>query len=162
MSDTYGPFTVVNRRVSTKVRVEAGASVRTLAEGVIDVQSERTLPGFTSHPAAVPPDGGGSRVALPGYPFPHLRKLSLVCEVGGTWYQGGPNSQFTPGSPGEVVLFINDPQPDDNTGGWTVTLEVTPAPESAPPAPSFPKSEQARPPLLARVRQRLFPRRSPS
>lgn len=161
MPDPHGPFTVVNERVSTHVRVEAGASVLTLAEGTIDVQPEWNLPGFTSQPGAVPPDGGGSRVVTPGYPFPHLRKLSLVCEVGGTWYQGGPNSRFTPGSPGEVVLFINDPQPDDNTGGWTVTLEVTPPPASSQVSPSVPKDEQARPSLPARARQRLFPPRSP-
>jgi hypothetical protein len=88
-----------------------------------------------------------------------LRKFSLICEVGGTWYQGGPDTTFTPALPGEVVLFINDPQPDGNTGGWTVTLEVTPPPSAPPSSPSIPTTERARPSLLARMRQRLFPRR---
>ena len=95
-----------------------------------------TLPGFASHPADVPPEVAEAESSRLATPFPLLRRLSLVCEVGGTWYQGGPNTEFRTGSSGEVVLFINDPQPDDNAGGWTVTLEVTPPPASPPASPA--------------------------
>jgi hypothetical protein len=122
----YGPFGVVGGEVSTGVTVQAGDTVRTVSEGLVDFGG--AVIGFG---APILSADGDSWSTPPNYPAPSLRKNSLICRVGSRWYQGGVDKSFTPGEGGEVILRTNDNDVNDNSRGWTVTLYVTPAGEPA-------------------------------
>lgn len=70
------------------------------------------------------PGGEPNSVAPAGYPFPGLRKYSLVLRVGSQQVQGGPVTSFTTTTSGELEFCVNDDHREDNTGGWGLIVEV--------------------------------------
>lgn len=113
----YGPFGVVGGEVATGVIVQAGDTVRTESEGLVDFGG--AVIGFG---APILNADGDSWSTPAGYPAPSLRKNSLICRVGPRWYQGGTSKSFTPAESGEVILRSNDATPEDNSRGWTVSV----------------------------------------
>lgn len=120
LTTTHGPFNVVNREVNTRVYVRRGAAVRIRATGVVDFGGAVLGVG-----APVLTADGDDWATPSNYPAPDLRKNSLICRVGGNWYQGGTDKVFTPTEDGELVLLPNDVKLDDNSRAWTVTVYVT-------------------------------------
>jgi len=121
--------------MDTAVQIEPGDEVRTLAEGTVDF-SGRLLG------AGLPPlTADGEDATTPtDYPFPGLRKNSLVCLIADsagnvTAFQGGIDQTFRPGSGGQLSLTVNDVTPADNTGSWNVVVERT-----TPDAPTATRS----------------------
>lgn len=137
----HGPFGVVGTDVSTGVFVQAGDTVRTVSEGLVDFGG--ALIGI----GAPILDADGDSWSVPAsYPAPALRKNSLICKVGSRWYQGGRDKSFIPGEDGEIILRPNDDSPGDNSRGWAVTLSVTSVEIQPPqPRPSQPQPPQPQP-----------------
>jgi hypothetical protein len=117
----FGPFGVLKGQVRTNVIVYAGDTVRTISGGVIDFGG-----GFLGGGAPLLDANGDSWPTPPNYPAPSLRKNSLICGVGGAWYQGGTDASFVSWTTGELVLSVNDASPEDNSRGWSVTVLHTP------------------------------------
>ena len=69
--------------------------------------------------------GEPNSVAPAGYPFPGLRKYSLVIRVGTQVVQGS-SKDFTFTADQEAMLEVceNDDAPSDNVGAWKVVFEV--------------------------------------
>ncbi len=116
----YGPFTVVNAEVSTNIHVRAGSVVRVVATGEVDFGGDVLGRG-----AQVRNADGDSSPTAGDYPGPNLRKNSLICRVGGVWYQGGTDKTFTVSTEGILILRPNDNTPSDNRRGWSVNVYVT-------------------------------------
>jgi hypothetical protein len=129
----YGPFSVLKTQVRTGITVQSGDAVRTVAEGMIDFGGAAV--GFG---APILNADGDSWSTPDDYPAPSLRKNSLICKVGNTWYQGGTDKFFNTATSGEVILYVNDKEPNDNSRGWSVTLHHTPVGDLAPVQPAQP------------------------
>lgn len=69
-------------------------------------------------------DGEPNSSAPPNFPFPTLRKYSLVLRVGTQVVQGGTNMSFTTNQAGPLELCVNDDVLPDNTGAWGVFISV--------------------------------------
>jgi len=116
----FGPFTVLGAPSATRIAVRAGETIQTLPRGIVGfgggiggwLEPNLTADG---DPVTAPPD----------YPAPPLRKNSLICEIGGRFFQGGTNSTFISNRDGELSLLANDRYPADNHGGWQVTVVQT-------------------------------------
>jgi hypothetical protein len=117
----FGPFPLLKEDVNTAVHVQAGDTVRTVSEGLIDFGGSVLWTG-----APILTADGDSWSTPPNYPAPSLRKNSLICKIGSRWYQGGADRSFVPSESGEAILSVNDASPRDNSRGWTVTVYVTP------------------------------------
>jgi hypothetical protein len=128
----FGPFGVLKGAVRTNVVVYAGDTVRTISEGVIDFGGAVLGGG-----APLLDANGDSWPTPPHYPAPALRKNSLICGVGGAWYQGGTDASFASWTTGELVLSVNDASPEDNSRGWSVTLLHTPLDPSRKPGETY-------------------------
>lgn len=113
----HRPVTVLSSMLRTGIIVRAGDTIRTIATGAINFGGgvggwfEPTLTA-DGDPVTAPPD----------YPAPPLRKNSLICQIGGRWFQGGSNASFMSPFDGELILAPNDRYPADNRGGWNVTI----------------------------------------
>jgi hypothetical protein len=59
-----------------------------------------------------------------------LRKNSLICQIDGSFFQGGVSKTFVSSSSGSLVLLPNDAAPGDNSRGWEVMVFHTPAGET--------------------------------
>jgi hypothetical protein len=128
VTSVHGPFRVQNRRVNTAVDVEVGETVTTLSSGELAVGG-----GFLGIGEPVPDADGAPDAAGGAYPAPPLRKNSLVCDVAGTFYQGGVAARFeVKDRGGQVILQPNDTNLRDNTRGWRVLVLRTPARAAAP------------------------------
>jgi hypothetical protein len=75
------------------------------------------------------------------YPAPSLRKNSLICQIGSTFFQGGVATLFTSTATGELILNVNDATPQDNSRGWTVYVYQTPPGAPLPLVGSWHKFE---------------------
>ena len=118
----YGPFSVSREMVNTSVNIERGNVVVIRSEGLLD------LGGAVLGIGAPVLDANGDNWVTPlDYPAPQLRKNSLIWKVGDQWYQGGVDT--TPGvecsTSGELLLFINDSNTQDNSREWSVRVGVT-------------------------------------
>jgi hypothetical protein len=69
-------------------------------------------------------DGEPNSSASSSFPFPGLRKYSLVLQVGTQIAQGGTNMSFVTNQGGLLQLCVNDEQLNDNTGAWGVGISV--------------------------------------
>ncbi|MGZ9196884.1 MAG: hypothetical protein ACXW4I_10720 [Candidatus Deferrimicrobiaceae bacterium] len=69
-------------------------------------------------------DGEPNSSAPSGFPFPGLRKYSLVFRVGQQIVQGGTNMNFTTNQGGLLQVCVNDERLDDNTGAWGIGISV--------------------------------------
>lgn len=114
---TYGPFLVNNKRVNTKVRVKAGDRIGIVASGEVDFGGAVIGIG-----APVLDANGDDWETPPDYPAPNLRKNSLICDIGGTFFQGGVNTSFTSTADGVLILQPNDKDLKDNSRGWRVIV----------------------------------------
>ncbi len=128
-TSVHGPFPVSTRRVNTGVLVNVGDTIRTTSTGLLD------LGGAVAGVGAPILDADGDDWSVPpNYPAPNLRKNSLICKTGSTWYQGGVNQSFTPSESGYLILYVNDANPGDNSRQWNVTVYQTPPGEAVPNA----------------------------
>jgi hypothetical protein len=127
----YGPFPVLKDQVRTGITIRSGDSVTTISTDTIDFGGAIIGIGAPKLDA-----NGDDEPAPAGYPAQGARKNSLICNIGGTWYQGGTNTTFGSGTTGELILAVNDADPSDNSRGWNVTVRVA-APDT-PPTPSIP------------------------
>jgi hypothetical protein len=119
VSKTFGPFTVVGGNVDTGIHVPDGATIRITAAGTVDFGGAVVGVGAPK----LGPEGDAA--ATPSdYPDPSKRKNSLLVKIGSVWYQGGRDETVTPATGGRLILRTNDRQIDDNSGGWSVHLEV--------------------------------------
>ena len=125
-TNTHGPFVVSTRPVRTGIIVGQNESIQIRSSGRVDFGG-----GFLGLLAPVLDADGDNHPTPSDYPAPALRKNSLIVGVrrstGGTdFFQGGVNPRpFTTTSAGELILVCNDATPDDNTGGWSVTITHT-------------------------------------
>ncbi len=69
-------------------------------------------------------NGEPNSSAPANYPFPNLRKYSLVFRVGGQVVQGGTSMNFTAASGGTLEVCVNDDNWSDNTGAWGIKFIV--------------------------------------
>jgi hypothetical protein len=69
-------------------------------------------------------DGEANSSAPAGYPFPGLRKYSLVLRVGTMQVQGGTDMSFVTDQGGLLEVCVNDDQLADNTGAWGIGISV--------------------------------------
>jgi hypothetical protein len=69
-------------------------------------------------------DGEPSSVAPAGYPFPGLRKYSLVIRIGNQIVQGGTDVFFTVTQGGPMEVCVNDDVLHDNSGAWGIFIDV--------------------------------------
>jgi hypothetical protein len=135
---TFGPFTVNTRVINTRIAVNPGDRVGVVATGELD------FGGAVLGVGAPVLTANGDDWATPSdYPAPMLRKNSLICNIGGTLFQGGVNSSFISPVGGQLLLFPNDNNLGDNSRGWKVTVYHSfpaPAPSSSgtqpPPVPA--------------------------
>jgi hypothetical protein len=117
----YGPYGVATGPVNTGIHVNAGDAVRIVSRGEVD------FGGAVFGIGAPKLNANGDDWSTPGnYPAPSLRKNSLICEIGSTFYQGGTDEMFTPSEAGNLTLHLNDNNPSDNSRGWQVTVFCTP------------------------------------
>jgi hypothetical protein len=70
-------------------------------------------------------DGEPNSVAPAGFPFPGLKKYSLVLRVGTQQpIQGGSNVSFTTTQEGPLEICVNDDHISDNSGAWGIIILV--------------------------------------
>jgi len=69
-------------------------------------------------------NGEPNSVAPAGYPFPGLRKYSLVIRIGTQVVQGGTDVFFTATQGGPMEVCVNDDVLHDNSGAWGVFIDV--------------------------------------
>jgi hypothetical protein len=69
-------------------------------------------------------DGEANSSAGSGFPFPGLRKYSLILRIGTQVEQGGTNVTFQVHQAGPLELCVNDDSISDNSGGWGVFIDV--------------------------------------
>jgi hypothetical protein len=69
-------------------------------------------------------DGEPNSSAPNGFPFPGLRKYSLVLRIGTQVVQGGTNVSFVTNTGGLLEVCVNDDQLADNTGAWGIGIDV--------------------------------------
>lgn len=129
-----GDFTVVGSEVATGVHVARGEFVRTVSHGYVNFGGGVYIGVYLGGDIVVNADGENA-IAPDDCPAPGFRKNSLICRVGGRWYQGGTDGSFRAETEGELVLYCNDAHPADNKGGrgtagWTVGIRVVPAHEA--------------------------------
>ncbi len=116
ISTRRGPFPVTGRPVHTGIAVRVGDEIELYSTGRVNLGG-----GFLGlFEPVLTADGDGDHLAPPDYPAPHLNKNSLICQIGGKWYQGGSSLRFAPNTAGELVLACNDAHPGDNTLAWNV------------------------------------------
>lgn len=70
------------------------------------------------------PDGIPGSSAPASFFFPGLREYSLVAVLGIERHQAGTNATFTTVKSGHLMLCVNDDNPSDNGGGWSVNILV--------------------------------------
>jgi hypothetical protein len=70
------------------------------------------------------PNGEPGSVAPADYPFPGLRKYSLVIRLGSQVVQGSYSFTFVANQTAMLEVFANDNVLGDNSGGWGVWIEV--------------------------------------
>jgi hypothetical protein len=140
VTQTYGPFPVVDRVVFTDVAFQAGDTLRLRSSGRVNMGGGllRGLLFGTGRFDA----NGKNQAAGPGFPAPDLRKYSLLFALGETpahWLQGGVSTTFVvpPGAGGMLTLHLNDDHPADNSGGWRVLVfRETSADDASPAQPT--------------------------
>ncbi|HZQ08206.1 MAG TPA: hypothetical protein VFD70_16600 [Anaerolineae bacterium] len=69
-------------------------------------------------------NGEPNSTAPSNYPFPGLRKYSLVLKVGTQVVQGGSNVTFTANQVGALELCVNDDNLSGNSGAWGIFIDV--------------------------------------
>lgn len=69
-------------------------------------------------------DGEPNSVAPSDYPFPGLRKYSLVIRIGTQVQQGGTDVFFTATQGGPMEVCVNDNKLSDNSGAWGLFIDV--------------------------------------
>lgn len=69
-------------------------------------------------------DGEANSVAPNQFPFPGLRKYSLVLRIGTQIVQGGTNMSFTTSQTGPLEICVNDDVLHDNNGAWGIEFLV--------------------------------------
>lgn len=69
-------------------------------------------------------NGEPNSSAPSNYPFPGLRKYSLVLKVGTQIVQGGSSVTFTTNQIGALELCVNDDNLSGNSGGWGIFIDV--------------------------------------
>ncbi len=69
-------------------------------------------------------DGEPNSSAPSGFPFPGLRKYSLVFRVGQQVIQGGTDMNFITNQGGHLEVCVNDDVLPDNTGAWGIGISV--------------------------------------
>lgn len=67
---------------------------------------------------------GENSMAPSNYPFPGLRKYSMVIRVGTQVEQGGTNKTITTSQVGALEVCVNDDNIADNSGAWGVHVEI--------------------------------------
>ena len=120
MGKRYGPYLVRGSQVNTDAVVDVGQTVNINAYGTVDFGG--AIFGVGS--PKLGPDGDDWGTPS-DYPAPDLRKNSLICAIGGQWYQGGSAAQFTAMTQGRLFLAANDKDPEDNSRGWRVVVEIS-------------------------------------
>ena len=70
-------------------------------------------------------NGEPNSLAPSTFPFPGLRKFSLVIKVGTQIVQGGTDVSFTPTQIGALELCVNDDALSNNSGFWGIFIEVS-------------------------------------
>jgi hypothetical protein len=68
--------------------------------------------------------GEPNSVAPSGYPFPGLRKYSLVVRIGTQVEQGGMDFFFHVNQAGPMEVCVNDDKISDNSGAWGLNIDV--------------------------------------
>jgi len=69
-------------------------------------------------------DGAPGSVAGSDFPFPGLRKYSLVIRIGTQVAQGGTESFVSVNQSAPMEVCVNDGKLSDNTGGWGLFIDV--------------------------------------
>lgn len=69
-------------------------------------------------------DGEANSVAPAHFPFPGLRKFSLVLRVGTQIVQGGTSMSFTTNQTGPLEICVNDDVLHENNGAWGIEFLV--------------------------------------
>jgi hypothetical protein len=69
-------------------------------------------------------DGEANSSAPSDWPFPGLRKHSLVLRIGTQVEQGGTDTLFTVHQAGPLEVCVNDDKLSDNKGGWGLFIDV--------------------------------------
>ena len=72
---------------------------------------------------------GNSGATHPGFPFPDLRRHSLVLRIidangGEQWEQGMPVTRFVANRTGPLEFCVNDTVLTDNSGAWVLDVSV--------------------------------------
>lgn len=123
----FEPITVIGHPIRTFLEVRNGDLVEVRATGTVNFGG-----GILGIGAPVLGPDGDNWTTPPDYPAPALRKNSLIIGIrsltypfGTLWMQGGNNRSFRCPIDGTLTFAANDGLPDDNTGGWSVTVTVT-------------------------------------
>lgn len=69
-------------------------------------------------------DGEANSVAPSDYPFPGLRKYSLVIRIGTQVQQGGTEAFVNVNQAGPMEVCVNDNKLSDNSGAWGLFIDV--------------------------------------
>jgi len=69
-------------------------------------------------------DGDPGPLAPSWFPFPGLRKYSLVLRVGAQQEQGANGASFRTRQTGPLEICVNDDVLSDNRGGWGIIISV--------------------------------------
>src|SRR6266516_3778734 len=126
----FGPFKVVKTAKPTKIMVAVGDDIGVMSNGEVDFGAGK---GNILGVGAPILNANGDNAPTPGnYPAPSLRKNSLICMIGSSFFQGGVAASFVSSASGELILAINDATPQDNSRGWTIYVYHTPAGEPRP------------------------------
>lgn len=106
-----GPFYVNRSLVITPLTAKQGDRIEIQSSGIVDFGGAVLGVGAPKLNA-----DGDSQKTPANYPAPNLRKNSLVVKIGSNWYQGGTNKSFVTSMAGTVRLYVNDNDPNNNTG----------------------------------------------
>jgi len=115
-------FHVQKYTVNTDMEIQAGSQVHVVSEGKIKFGGGIIDPHGPGEPELTA-DGDGA-ITPTDYPYPQLRKNSLVCLIDTVPYQCGVDRTFYPSRDGTLHLEPNDNQTQDNEGEWKVKVYV--------------------------------------
>jgi len=120
------PVRVCERVPNTKpLRQRTEISIRTSDSRIDPNPRQRINFGCVLNGCIYDADGEPNSSAPSNFPFPSLRKYSLVFRVGNQPFQGGTNASFNTGNnTGYLEVCVNDDNIADNVGGWRIDISV--------------------------------------
>jgi len=129
-STATGPIPGTSDGTITGILLSAGDRVTITASGIVT-----TLP--TAPGSNATPDGNPSP-CTPGCELPSAHFGALIGRIGATgpWFLIGSNRGFTSDRPGVLILAVNDTVHNDNTGSFSVTVNVSGSTAVCVPGPT--------------------------